>query len=509
MLLFIVGVWHSEIHLAYAVDWPHVDDFNSILWYDDVVNHSKLSLGYLLRITTLSHPLASQGLITIAVFLLGGVHIKNVILLNALMIAATSAILSAVLLRHLGRSVGVMLGCIALLLVFFHPLQMNHMLWAFELGWFLINLLLVSNAALIESKVKLRLFLVFLLCVVGTFCSAHGAILWLAAALQLALRSIKDTRWWILAFTAGFMANAAYVWTLAPQDVVPLRANELIGYMRYFAQLIGVLFCQHDHSAVLYNGVCLLALAAVLMARSFAGRKGSPVCRITFVLIASSLIFVALFERGRYQWGIDWPLGEFHMASLVIPLYAGVFVGSLQWLVLHRDSAPWRRALISIPCVYLLAGTLSSIHYGREFARESQVRGEIARHYACDPTASDYVIFQRNLGIQYKKGYLRARPLLSHLCAIPDSRRTRATLTYPAYFIRLADEQPEMADALHALWQVYVAHYSLPFSYPPTDVNRGEDLVRFAVDNARAGSTTAPEMLKSYEGVFLRLGQSQ
>lgn len=495
---------------TYAVNWPHIDDFISIDWYNDIVNKGMLDVHYLLYTAHDNiHPLATQALISTAVFDARGVDYKFLIILNAVVVLSSALTLSYLSFKFMGVRFLTVLESFALLLVFFHPIQISHLLWAFELGWFLVNMILVVNAALIESSLKYRMAVVLSLCFLGAFCSAQGAALWVAAGLHIALRDLRASRYWLPIFFLLGSLNIAFVVSLSTDHIPKLLMADSLPFFVYFLQLLGALFSKPKHTQLLLHGILVGVSTVILLFHSLRSRHASAIQRTASVLILTSLMFLLQFAYGRYQYTIDWAVGDFHVATLLIPLLAGIVVSSSEWFLSAKVQSKASRMAVLAPCLYVVASVFYSLHFANKFAKESKVERELARHFGCQENAPPYVDYSLNLGVQYKVGYLRVKPFLRGLCKGLDSEPTRRLVIYPPAFTRLAAERPETRQALDALWQVYLTDFGLMRAFPSSDPKRGERLLDFAVSQARAGSHYAPELLKAYEPVFLSIGRDQ
>lgn len=492
--------------MSHAVNWPHADDFVSIDWYNNIVNKRMFGLRYILSLHDASHPLAAQGLLSTTLFALAGINFKLLIGFDTLLVLSSALTLSYFLFRAIKSTLAASLGSLLLLVIFFHPLQISHFLWAFEMGWFLINFILIAVVVCIESSCRYSLPICGLLCGIGAFCSAQGSVLWVAVVLHMCLLGIRKHRYWILAFFAGFLLDLYYVSLLTPSDSKPLHFSDSPAFMVYYLQLLGALFSQRIHRRILGQGIIVFLFAAIASVNAARNHR-SPLQRTSLVLISATLISLLQFGVGRFQYGVDWALGDFHMSTLLIPLCAGLIISSLDWASGAATGSHALKLVGFASCFYLLASIAYSIHFARVFARESKLRTELARHFACEPNAPPYLVYGFNLGLPNKDLYLRTIPLLQSLCKIPDSQQTRMFLVFPSYFEALATRRPETAIALDSLWEVYLLDSGLSHAIPARHPHRAEELLRFAISNAKTGSHYAPERLKVYEPVFLSLDQ--
>lgn len=498
-----------NLWLPYAVNWPRGDDFILLDWYRRIVSEHNFELSKFQEMRVANHPLATFMILGVAILSLFGLNFKVLITFNLLIVLASAMILSSLVLRELGPSLSGLFTSLSILLVLFHPEQVSHLLWAFEGAWFLVNFFLIVNLVLVESTIRFKFGLIVLSCLLGLFCSAHGSVLWLAAAIHLSMRNVKSKWIQVATLLMGFAASVLYVRSLAPSDVKPIHLADAGRFAKYFVTLLGTLFSQRIEHQDFLHGIVVSALAVLSLILGISGFKTSAMRRASIVMLVTSFVFLLEFAVGRSQYGIDWALSAFHMAPLYVLLLVGIVLSFGAVLSSRRLSPDPLSISISAPILYLLASCVYSLPSASHFAETLALKERLARHFVCTPDSTPYLEYGLNFGIGNRELVSRNLPLLQRNCGDEQSPDLQQALRYPQYFYSLAARRPDAKAALTALWEVYLLHFDLSEAFHRDDPKRGEKLLAFAVASARTGSQYDPEKLKPYEDVFLTLGTEE
>jgi len=377
----------------------------------------------------------------------------------------------------------------------FQPTQINHLLWPFELGWFMITFLLIMNICLLEWLRAHGLLLVALSCLVATFCSAHGVFLWLVAAAHcLLLRDIGRRFVWAAFLVAAFIVAVALVSDARDASVAWLQAGEI---SKYFIGLYGSLFGTRDMPLLLALGVTLLGMLAacgLALVRYPLGR----IERTGLILVLGSLMFVAAFSLGRFKYGLPWVLDRFHAAPLLMPFGLGLALLSLRIF----DIPAFSKAIAIFPCLFLLASTVTSAPYALQRARESLVSRALAMRLSYMPGIDESMVIAAN-SLQGNVNTIRRNlPTLQPLCAAAVPKEVDALLKFPQAFADMIVANPEATKPLHALWDAYITHNDLMRAFPIADPQSPLRLLAWAHGNARSGSNYGNGLFREYESFF-------
>jgi len=481
--------------LRYQFNWGMNDDFAFVDWYRDFLVNHKMSLWTLLSIRDGPHPIGSEALLSVGIFALTGFSFTVLVIANFSLVALGSLLVAVNCAGEWKTKSAYILSFVAIPALAFQPTQTNHLLWPFELGWFMITFLLMMNICLLEWLRAHGLLLVALSCLVATFCSAHGVFLWLLAAAHcLLLRDIGRRFVWAAFLVAAFLIAVVLVSNANDASVKWLQAVDI---SKYFIDLYGSLFGIRDMPLLLALGVTLLGMLAacgLALVRYPLGR----IERTGLILVLGSLMFVAAFSLGRFKYGLPWVLDRFHAAPLLMPFGLGLALLSLRIF----DIPAFSKAIAIFPCLFLLASTITSAPYALQRARESLVSRAVAMHLSCTPGTDETILIAAN-SLQGNVDLMRrSLPTLQPLCAAAMPKQVDALLEFPQTFADMIVANAEAVQPLHALWDAYITHDDLMRAFPIADPHSALRLLAWAHDNARSGSKYGNGLLRKYESFF-------
>ncbi len=483
---------------VYTYDWGQAEDFLMVDWYRRLFVSGEWTLIDLFAIRNGPHPLALQAAAAVLTFHVFGVHFSAIVILNALVIAATVVLLYAIAAPELRNLWAKLLVMASLALLLFHPAQANHLLWAFQLGWFLVTLLLVSAFFAVEKSGASGVPLAAFLCTLATLCSAQGAFVWLGVLTTLLL-----ARRWVSAgcFFLGFAISIALLG--AGGDSLS-SAPKLHAFGIYVVRLLGTMFVVRDASFSLWVG---LVVAAVVVALSVSVVRSANIAprveRVAAGLVVYSAAATLGFALGRYKFGIEWAMDRFHAT----PLLTGLFLGPLLVMVSRADAgkgwtSAWRLVMLLF-VAFCGASVLSSLPYAGTRAAEGQVARALGMRATCDKASPSYLAPQFN-GIPHAPALVSDNwSLLSPLCKAQVPLRAYALQVLPDEFQRLVRGNGSFEEPLKNLWNVYGYRFDLQRAFPLTDLETPRRVIEFARNNANTGTLYETAVLKKHESVYL------
>jgi hypothetical protein len=485
-------------------NWPSDDDFVLLGWYDHFVIRRDASISDLLSAHLGSHPMATPALLSTVLFRVAGIDFNMLVYTSAIALIISTALLASWCCHNYEcRMVRVGLP-IGLVLIAFHPSQTNHLLWAFELSWFLVNSTLFINVYLLERFGNRVLPYIAVTSIFGSFSTAQGSILWLAAGLHLALKSdIPGRLPWISLFMTAFVLQVMVIVHMTPATEglsASTTTINAISISAYAISIFGMPFAIRAPQATFGLGSLVLVALALHAWEASRTRGSTGIDRIATVLVGASLGFVSLFAYGRYQYGLTWALSLFHAAPLLVPLLAGLLL--LASRTLDRATLGLRYVSIAILSLVVVGTSLiTAIPYALERANEVQMRKAFAMHVSCTAGQSQYVIENSNMPGHFDF-VLHLLPLIQHLCRPDLPANVRALLTFPQLFIDRIAADPRYGPALRDLWEVYQTHFDLIRAYPVASPNTPKNLMIFAHNDAKNGSGYEPPVLAKHKDLF-------
>lgn len=493
--------------LAYAFDWGIAEDYLMVDWYRRLVVTGEWSVVDLLPLRNGAHPLAFQALISTITIHLLGVHFSAIVILNAIVIAATIAslyVLMAPALRSMWAKLGLMLSTAFFL---FHPSQTNHILWAFEIGWFLVTLFLVLALAAAEKERATGLLLAAVFCLLATFCSAQGAFVWLAVAAQLSLSRRRAA----LVFLGGFLASAVFAGGGQGGLTAQLLAvfSDFPGSVLYLLQLLGTVFGIRSNLFTAAAGTVAAILAAaalVVLFRSYPTPTRYE--RVAAGLLVYSIGATLGFALGRFQFGIEWAMHIFHAT----PLVSGIYLVPLLMAVRRADAATeWkrvRRPELLLVGTFCGASVLAALPYAKTRAEEAQTFRALGMRTHCYQGFAPYLAAEF-IGLAKAPHALVLVTdnwsLLAPLCRPDVPERASALQMLPSEFERRIRENPALEEPLHDLWNVYGYRVDLQRAFPLSDPRTPQRLIQFARNNAQSGSQYETSILEKHARAYLEI----
>lgn len=481
----------------YAFNWAHNDDLEALDWYRDVFITKSRSIWDTWAIRHGPHPMGLQALITFALYRTAGVSLMHELELIWLVVLGCALVAWLSVRRSInGRLAGILAPAI-LILIAFHPVQINHLTWGFEIGWFLLNFFLILNIYLLETKRFSATSAVLLVLAVASFCSAQSVALWLVAAAHCCLLPhdrLKIPS--IVLLLIGLVADAiAIIHISGGEGGFVIRS--LPDFVVYALAMFGGYFGRREIPVLVLAGIMSIAMAAGCLIWAVRVRRLDGPGRVVSVLILATTIDLLLFTKGRYQLGLPWSLSEFHMGPFLIPMLLAFAITGLL-LCSGAHGKPIRLvaglALMGAPLVSMVV----AIPYMRIEGSQSQTQRAIAMHATCHPGYSTWLVENANATTGADFIIERVKPELLAMCSDKEPARARLLEREPAYFVQLGKNHTEVAAALSDLWEVYMTHFDLQraFSDDP------KILLEWAGNNARNGSQYAPEKLAAHAAVF-------
>jgi len=506
ILLFTFYVIFIVLAVAkFSYDWPDNDDFGTVKWYHGVFVSHEYNAFDVIKAHEEIHPIGAQLAVTLTLFYELGMHFIVAIWFNIIIILTSAALLVIYLANFYRTSIVKLLLPLSVVALSFHPVQTTHLIWAFEMGWFIINSVLLCNALLLEKWGFKAAPLVLALLIFASFASAHACILWVCAALHIGI--ISDFRHkyvGISFFVTGFCLNIVGV--IYSSQAKPEAANPLnyLDMLYYLISILGTMFSTRSESALFILGLIVFFCVTFQFLQYVLNRDRSELDRVALVFTAASLGFLAIFARGRYQYGLSWALDDFHMGPLLVPLLLGLVLAAFRSYD-RGGSSYGVKTLSAAVAVFILASVPISLPYMFERGSSMAAREALAMHVACNPGYSRYIIEQANIAPGYYDLIESQLPHIRHLCRSDVSEITLMLKGLRAKYSPDAAPRPEVQDALVALWEVYATHDDLLRAFPPASPDSPDTLVEWAKEDALNGSPYEPERLLQYSAIFQSL----
>ena len=487
----------------YSFDWPHNDDYENIHWYVNYFIDHTWSLSDLIARHNGSHLMGFQVIFTVTIFKIFGISFLNIIYCNIIIISLTALMMLLYSRKFFSSSLSYMLLPLLILIMAFHPVQTNHLTWAFEFGWFCINFFLIANVLIVERLrfVGLPLLLLSLLC--ASFCSAQSAGLWPVAALHIFL--LRDYRFRLpcaALLLGGFIVDVATILIITPHGEGVLDIKSVSDLLTFFLSMFGGMFAVRDIAVLVPLGALIFLGSVGFMGQLLLRKQRSGLDRAIIVLIFAVICYMAILVKGRYQNGLPSILAQFHMGPLLVPL---LFALTLKALSLYEQEPPaLRTKAAGLGLVlFLLASVGVSVPYALERGRDTLNKEALAMHVMCNPGYSPYIIENANITQGFYAILMDNFPRLSHLCTDREPASVRPLESLPADYVSMSENDPALRAALADLWDVYATHFDLQRAFPPDQAKKM--LLDLAVTGAKAGQIYAPEILQQHVETFKRL----
>ncbi len=507
---FVFGLVLTALALTFvrrhAVDWSYNDDWATLRWFADA-DAGHLGSAGLLDLWNNEHPVDTQFATLWLARLVVGLDMRAFAVLSAAVVAATA--MGATTLAT-DASASVVARCAAVAACFalaFQPTQMEHLLWSFEIGWFLINAAVVADVVLTERLGPRAIWPVTALCAAASLASAQGAFAFFAAAFHQALMPARPGRRGaaVLLALGGLVAVAHLFWQPHPSTSGPAEPDRNLGGIMIFAlEVLGGLFGVRGRVPLLLGGASLVAAAALLLWMRRRTTRPDRM-RAAIVLMAFSALCLGAFARGRHHLGLDWATASFHAAPLLVPFTLGLAV-LLGAPAFAAPAVRWLdRSAAALAVLLLAASTAAAWPYGLTRARLWAMEQGYARWASCSREVPE-IVAARGSGVGYDlAGFTALRPLASTMCAAPAGPLERVLVRRPPLFDALSAGRPEVDDALATLWQDYATDLELQLAFKPWRLDTPTRLLIFAKANAEKGSEVDPERLARYADIFRTL----
>jgi hypothetical protein len=246
--------------------------------------------------------------------------------------------------------------------LFLDPVQIENMLWDFQLAWMMVALLFVVCLLCIEGTEAHRyLWLVAaVVAVVASFSSLQGLLVW-PAALVYAWARDRGARSLVMWSISGIAVICVYAWHLGnvePKAWSTFPYHHPLEVLRYFLIAVGN-WAPRLHTDA--GGAVLVAVAVIVW---IAVRK--PAWRgplgVTLALATFALLFLALTAWGRSALGPSAALdSRYTTYSIWAPI--GVYVAVAGYLhktrlgslsPISRHDGAWARVLYGATVVAVL-----------------------------------------------------------------------------------------------------------------------------------------------------------
>jgi len=497
------------------VNWARNDDFIFIDWYEHLFVKQDFSFLDFLAIRDQSHPLAFQALVSSLIFAVGGVNFSNLVTVGHLFLVMGAALMALAVSARLISPLCQGLAWILLLAVYFHPVQTDFLLWAFEFGWFVINAMLALSLYCVEIKGSKAYPLAVAACLIAAFSSAHGSVLWLSTAVHIFLKRDQGSRLWGASFLIAAAVNFLILARLTPPDPTGLSLATLPEFLLYFIQIIGAVSGQKDPQLLLVAGGILLSMLVLSIILQIRRHRLTPLDRMSDVAILAALVGTALFARGRFHFGLQWAIASFHMAPILMPCLAGLIIVSLQAFdqikIQWGQKKPDRVAnlmqypLATLPCLAVVLSLISSLPFARFQSGVLAQQASIGRYFGCQEHPSRYILENSNIGEGYYDYILTRLPWMRPLCVVTPLTSIQGLVHFPDRFEAMIRQNPAAADPLHDAWEVYQTHFDLSRAFPPADPATPSRLLAFFRNSALTGSGYATDKMKRHQEFFLAL----
>ncbi|MGA1804748.1 hypothetical protein [Rhizobium sp. HT1-10] len=503
-ILIAMEICFLALIVTKAIDWPYADDFVYIDWLQEF-RDGKPIWQFWMDAHVASHPLGTQAIFAIYVFRILGLHFSYLIYASALAIIASQLLIYQAFRQS--SAAKRILVVIVTSIAFFHPIQSKHIFWAFELGWYFVNLFMILNVILVEKKYRLSWLFAIASCILASFSSAQGVFTWAALALHVFLVPSFGRRWLTIAVSLiGLLLSIAHLKYLSTYFDNANTSVSLEIYIPYVIKLLGSAFANRSDIVTLTLGggmICVMFLLGFAMWRA---RPLTPNLRIGGVLIVGSVLCLAAFAVGRADFGFSWVASHFHVGPMLVPLILGISLVCVELLFLPRIGI-WLKLPILASLLFVCSSFIPAFQFGQVEVREGVEERQVAKWSLCDGRFPETVSASLNLSIQHIDLYRRTVPFIKQLCTGTIDERTRRIFEFPALFESMATEKPDARPALIDLWTAYIVHGDLRHAFSIDDSDYAKKLLSFATANARSGSKYDSDLLAPHSAYFLEVGK--
>jgi len=485
-------------------NWGQAEDFVLVDVYRRFFLVGDLSIVDILSHKNGPHPFGFQLLLTIFLFDFIGVNFNALVVANIALSGSCAVFLSGLVCSNPCSRYVKFVTPVLLSAVYLHPSQMNHLLWPFELGWFMVNLSLVVNLVLIERLRAGALPWVVTVCLLGTFSTGQGAFLWLLAGFHFLLIGGQRRYLTFSGFMVVFVGLSAYL-SLSSGEVSDLMKGGVGGLIVYYVQLFGAVFGVRDPTNSFILGGLVLGCALGLSFNVLLSEQ--PLCsheRVALVLVAGALIMAAGFTLARYKFGIAWAFDRFHAAPLLVSLMAGIVIFSTRCF--EKNVSMIKRCVFILAQIALVLSFQTTLAYASERLEMQSVFRAFSMALECSK-ADDPLLQTSAAGLGKTHLHLLSdnREILSQLCSDELPPNTKALLKVPVEFTAQMLREPSSKEGIQALWRVYQMHGDLQRAFPVQQLDLARNLIMFASNNAKTGSQYEKDILGPHADLYVRL----
>jgi hypothetical protein len=500
MPLAAIGLflWH------YSFNWINADDVDTILWFKRVFITHELHLLRLITSWDNSHPVGAQAILSTVTLKIFGLELPILVAMSFLLICVSVAALLAVASDGIkSPPLAAAIGPLGFALAF-HPTQAEHLLWPFQIGWFMVNAALFLNLAAVERYGARGLPAAVVFCAIASFSSAQGTFLWFITAAHCLFAPLVRRRfvWAALFALIGSVATITLAHKINSQaGDYALHGIQPTAVASFSVLLLGGIFGIRDHVLLVVFGATLLLLSALWIVAIVRSAHVDAPQRIGALLILASAMFVGGFAIGRFQFGIDWATDRFHAAPLLVPLLISIAILSIRYL---DANFPSKRLFGWVSLGFVLASWLAALPYAAGYADYWLMGRGLAMHVTCQ-RAPRYLIERAN-GVRGHGDQLdEALPVLLAMCdASGPQGRAAKLVALPALLQQIVRSNPSTSGSMQALWSVYATRLDLQRAFPIDDPDTPVKLLNWARGNALQGTPEDRDILGPYQAELVR-----
>lgn len=483
----------------HASNWPRADDFVIVDLFSKLKS-GELSVVDVIKLKNQEHLLGIYYISALWLAAAFGLNFALPIILNGLLILASVLLLAFTMRRH--HTCALRWPAIAaLFMAIGNGTQVNHLLWAFELYWYVVLFLHILLIFVIEKYGSRAAVPVLVVCAASTLFGAQGQILWLTSAAHYWLRASSEpnsNRRVVFAVVAtkllAFSALAVMYVTNSSSGQIGFLFDRLLSLPIFFLQLFGGLFGIRHPGLALVLGTLVVGITIVLLVRNWLIDRNEKPFRVASSLVLFALIWAGLFAVGRSKLGIDWAFGNFHASVHLIPILL-----ALALLACTGDSADSRgwSAASSVALTVPFVAFFTALTYAGPMSREVRDRTSVAMALTChEGSSSNYAVLRLNGMSAHRELFERGSRVLYDLCRGSEaSALAKRLLSPPDDLLRMMKTSEEADLALTRLWQVYVSSFDLQRAFSPWSPSLVADLLEFGYHTARSEAM--------YESAFL------
>jgi hypothetical protein len=283
--------------------------------------------------------------------------------------------------------------------------QIQNILWAFQLAWAVVVLCLMISLWGLELGQHRRLpfFLAIVAGIVGSFSSLQGLLIWPVGLVYLLCLQPPPSRalTWL---GAGITTSVVYFWNLGPlSEDNSLR--ELIHHpilaAHFYLRLLGGFAPSHASDV----GALLLVGSLGLGWLGWQWSSDWRVLRVPLGLWLTAVLFDLVVTEGRLRFGLSYALSSRYTTYNLL-LFIGVYVGAVAVLMPGHGWKQLATAVRSRPIAALAVGAVTiavafqlsssipnGLLQGQSYRSSREVAVQLLRHYKTTPdsTYGEYI----------------------------------------------------------------------------------------------------------------------